>query len=392
MTPSLRIVHAALSLRASYGGPARSIPALADALVEQGLAIDIVTAANDAPGDAMMRPRDPRVTVTTVPGVFDRKGLALWTPQFRRALESRARAGGPVVLHDHGVWRPTNHAMAQCAASLRVPLLVSPRGMLEGMARHHRGGRKRVAWALWARRDLARARCLHATSAGEASTLAALGLGLPVAMIPNGVVLPATVEAPAANRPERQLLFIGRLVAVKGLTLLIEAWRRAAPPGWRLVIAGPDEDGYAAVLRRAIDDARVSATVTLAGALDDAAKWDALAASDVLVLPSLTESFGGVVAEALAAARPVIATTTTPWPQLEDEQCGWRAAPTPEALAAAITAACVDGNDATRAQMGARGRAYAAAHLGWTSVARDMTALYAWLVNGGPAPATVRQP
>ena len=387
----VRVVHAALSLRASYGGPARSIPALADALAAEGCAVEIVTAANGTASDPLILPADPRVTVTQVPGLFDAKGLALWTPAFKRIVTERLGMGGPVVLHDHGLWRGTNHAMATLAASLRVPLLVSPRGMLEGAALGHRALRKRAAWALYARRDLARARALHATSAAEADTLGALGLGLPVAMIPNGVALPAEAPPVGADRPHRQLLFLGRLHAVKGLTLLVDAWTRAAPPGWRLVIAGPAEDGYDAVLTRAIAQAGVGASVTLVGALDAAAAQQAIVASDVLVLPSLTESFGAVVAEALAAARPVIATTTTPWSAIDRAQCGWCAEPTPEALAAAITASCVHADDALRAAMGARGRAWVAAEFGWPRIAHEMMELYGWLARGGAAPPSVRR-
>lgn len=391
MSDTLRIIHAALSLRESYGGPARSIPALADALAAEHVSVDLLTAANAAPGDPLILPRDPRVHVVQLPGVFDAKGLALWAPQFKRAVIDRAAAGGVVVLHDHGMWRSINHAMSEAAHALRVPLLVSPRGMLEGAARELRAMRKRVAWRLWAKRDLARARCLHATSTSETDTLLALGINVPVAMIPNGVAIPLEAAAADPARSERTLLFLGRLHAVKGLTLLVEAWRRAAPPGWRLVIAGPSEDGYGDVLARAIAAANVGSTVTLAGALGSAAAQRAIVAADMLVLPSLTESFGGVVAEALAVARPVIATTTTPWSALVREQCGWLADPTPDALAATITTACINTDDATRAAMGARGRAYAQTHLSWQHVAHEMLAVYRWLAGSGAAPSTVRR-
>jgi glycosyltransferase involved in cell wall biosynthesis len=386
---SIHVVHAALNLRASYGGPARSIPALADALAAEGCRVDVVTADNAAAHDPLLLPTDPRVRVTEVPGLFNARGLALWMPRFKRAILAAADGAERTLLHDHGMWRDTNRAMAAAAQARRLPLIASPRGMLEDVARAHRSARKRVAWALWARRDLGVARCLHATSTREAETLAALNLGIPVAMIPNGVTLPAHAEPADIARPERQVLFVGRLVAVKGLTLLVEAWRRAALSGWRLVIAGPDEDGYGAVVARAIADAGVAVSVSLAGPLDEAAKWRALAASDLLMLPSLTESFGGVVAEALGAARPVIATTSTPWAALATERCGWLADATPDALAAALTTACRDTDDAERADMGARGRAWASRALGWAPVARDMHALYRWVLHGGTPPTTI---
>ena len=209
----------------------------------------------------------------------------------RGALATRVAMGRPAVLHDHGMWRVTNRAMAALARSERLPLVVSPRGMLQPWARAHRGVRKRVAWALHARRDIASAGALHATSVEEAQTLLALGPRVPVVLVPNGVELPPHVRAPDPARPERQLLFLGRLSPIKGLTTLVDAWALARPAGWSLVLAGPDEDGYAETIRRAIARSGVGESVTLRGRVSDTDKRALLAASDAIVLPSHSESF-----------------------------------------------------------------------------------------------------
>src|SRR6185437_7644736 len=107
---------------------------------------------------------------------------------------------------------------------------------------------KRVAWHAYQRRDLLRAACHHATSEQEAGHLQDLDLGIPVRVIPNGITSSAVRQrrepASTALSSDRTALFLGRLYPVKGLPLLIEAWRRVQPLGWRLLIAGPDQAGH----------------------------------------------------------------------------------------------------------------------------------------------------
>jgi glycosyltransferase involved in cell wall biosynthesis len=53
------------------------------------------------------------------------------------------------------------------------------------------------------------------------------------------------------------------------------------------------------------------------------AKWDCIRSADVMVLPTFSENFGIVVAEALAVGVPVLTTKGTPWENLETHKCGW---------------------------------------------------------------------
>ena len=94
--------------------------------------------------------------------------------------------------------------------------------------------------------------------------------------------------------------------------------------------------------------------MTFPGEIADADKWAAYATADVFVLPSFSENFGLVVAEALAAGTPVIATTGTPWRELPEAEAGWQVAPTVEALREAIGKATAAPRDVLGA-MGQRG-------------------------------------
>jgi glycosyltransferase involved in cell wall biosynthesis len=102
--------------------------------------------------------------------------------------------------------------------------------------------------------------------------------------------------------------FLGRIVEEKGIEHLVEGFHRIPDPDARLLLGGD----YAEVaggsvlnkVRRAIGgDSRVR----VLGALRGEALHDFFASIDVLSLPSLTESFGMVQAEAMITEVPVVA-------------------------------------------------------------------------------------
>jgi glycosyltransferase involved in cell wall biosynthesis len=314
-----------------------------------------------------------------------RPGLVPLSGTAREAL----RLFGPVdLLHDNGLWLSHNHELAALARRAGIPRLVSTRGMLEPWALRHKRWKKRVAWALYQRRDLQRAAGLHVTAAPEAEHVRELGLGVAVRLVPNGVDLPeARVlgedvldRASAASGTLRTALFLGRLYPVKGLPMLLDAWRQVRPAGWRLLLAGPDEAGHRAVLERQIRAQGLGEMVSFAGVLSGDAKTRALLGAELFILPSYTESFGLAVAEALAHGVAVLTTTGTPWTELPQRGCGWSVVPTADALAAALQEATTQPPSVLRA-MGARGRAWMAADFAWSRVGAEMRSAYQALLD-----------
>jgi glycosyltransferase involved in cell wall biosynthesis len=100
---------------------------------------------------------------------------------------------------------------------------------------------------------------------------------------------------------------------------------------------------------------------------------------NLLAVPSHTENFAMVVAEALAAGIPVIASRGTPWAGLEDRGCGLWVDNSAQSLAEAIRRM----SDAPLAAMGLRGRQWMAADFSWDAAARAMCTLYGSLVYAG---------
>jgi glycosyltransferase involved in cell wall biosynthesis len=311
--------------------------------------------------------------------------------RFARLLEARLAAVPNPVVHDHGIWLSSNRTAAAVAGKARAPRIVSPRGMLSEWALAWRGWKKRVAWIAHQRRDLETAAALHATSDLELEEIRAAGIAVPVAVVPNGVdVPPLASSTPATAGRTRRFLFLSRIHPKKGLETLIEAWRVARPEGWELVIAGPDEAGHRAAVEKRARALGPGSAVRFQGAVPDGAKWALYGEADVFVLPTLSENFGVVVAEALASGVPVITTRAAPWGVLAERDCGWWADGGVAPLAEAIRKAAAIGDDERRA-MGARGRRLVEERFGWPAIAGRMLSVYRWLAGVSVEPECVRR-
>lgn len=95
-------------------------------------------------------------------------------------------------------------------------------------------------------------------------------------------------------------VYVGRLAAEKNLELLMEAWRQRSPGGPdRLLLVG---DGPL----RSLLERRAQPDVIFAGYRQGEDLARCYAAGDFFVFPSLTDTFGNVMLEAMASGLPVI--------------------------------------------------------------------------------------
>jgi glycosyltransferase involved in cell wall biosynthesis len=366
----MRIFLAGTSFHATYGGPARSVSRLAGALGQAG--VDVGVWAPD--GSALVTPFLPD---------------DLPVRRFGGKMEEAFRKFGRVnLIHDSGIWLPHNHLLAKLATSMSLPRVVSTRGMLEPWALSHKRWKKRLAWWYYQRRDLRSAALLHATAASEASHLQPLSVGRAIMMVPNGVDLLPTSPFRVPTCAQKTALFVGRIYPVKGLPLLVEAWAKVRPCGWKMKLVGPDEAGHRAVVEALIREAKLEADFEFIGALEGEALRKTYEEADLFILPSHTENFGMVVGEALAHGLPVITTHGAPWKLLETERCGWWMPVSADGLASAL-------DDATRrsleelAAMGERGRAVVVERFGWNRIAGEFISCYQWVLGAGAKPDCV---
>lgn len=381
--PILTITH---ELRPQTGGPFRSIPAMAAALVEAGETVHLIT--QQQPDTQLPTPCESaaggKLTATAIPiaGGFDRWRVAA----LRREMTAWVAANPEGIVHVNTLWQPIVHVACAIAQKQRRPYLVTPRGMLEPWALNAKRWKKLAAWWAYQRRDLKAATILHATSDMEAANIARLDLGVPIAVIPNGLAVPAAVAlAPAKTAARRTAIFLGRIHPVKRPLDLIHAWRELRPAGWKLQFVGDGADDFRAAIEREAQSVGDGAEIEFVGEVDDAEKWRRLAAADLLVLPSASENFGIVIAEALAIGVPVITTRGTPWHDLDRHGCGMCIEIGPAPLTAALRHMLALDPTELRA-MGQRGRAWIARDFSWDRIVSHLRQIYAWMRHGGPLP------
>lgn len=361
----MRILHCVPSLDDSDGGPARSVPALAAAQAACGADVRICTRTM------------PTIDISGYTGIGFVSGdladvlCANWLPD---------------LVHDHGVWRRSNHLSAKVARNKRIPRIVSPRGMLEPWCLQHHRLRKQAAWKLYQHRDLLSCTSLHATSEAEAVQFRRLGLNQPVIILPNGVSLPESQHQQHVDNQstKREVVFLSRIHPKKGLLNLITAWKQVARDGWQLRIVGSDEGGHRREIENAVTENALQGSVMVSDPVYSEEKWDLLRNADVMVLPSFSENFGIVVAEALAVGTPVITTTGTPWSKLQEHRCGWYVEPTSEGIAASLSTAMSSSREELAA-MGDRGRRWVRQEFQWSEIGHRMLQSYEWLLSRSPA-------
>lgn len=202
-------------------------------------------------------------------------------------------------------------------------------------------------------------------------------LGGDAVEIPNGIDVAAFAAAADGVRPDRaSVAFVGRYDEPrKGMAVLLDALRRLDRPGLRLTVVGP---GDAVALRRAAGPLPAD----ILGPVDDVTKATALASATVFCAPHTGgESFGMVVAEAMAAGTPVVASDLDAFRAVLGGAAAFVPPGDPGALARGLGAVLDDPRH--RAALAAAGRIRVAAY-DWSVVAAAVERVYRAAVAADP--------
>jgi len=383
---NLNIFITIASIDPAAGGPSRSVPNLARQLAQLDIAVRLKSIGNTA-----VRVEDDGYALE----LYSHTGTVLSKlkaiDRLCRDLATQVKEHpNKSIIHDQGIWLLNNHGAVEVARKSKTPLIITPRGMLEPWPMNHNSLKKKIAWRLYQKRDLDTADLIHVTSQQEADRVREL-IHKPVAIIPNGVDVPPIPVRKLSETGTRTILFLSRIHKKKGLLNLVSAWQQIKAPGWRIVIAGPDEADHKHEVEEAIRNADMQEFFEFIGPVDDITKWDLYYHADLFVLPSFSENFGIVIAEALACAVPVITTTGTPWQELITHSCGWwveiGVTPLVQALREAISL-----SDKARSDMGKRGRMLVENCYSWEKVGKDMADVYSWVLGHSPKPVSIHPP
>lgn len=357
------IIFFATTLEAADGGIARSVPRLARAVQDAGIAVTLI-----APS-----PRELGVPNTILDGmrvILPTSRTSLWT-NVRQQLTVAPRRS---IAYHAGVWSQLNHGFATLARRHGVPYVASTRSSLDPWALSFKRWKKQAAWWAYAKNDLCQAIFVHATSRLEVNHIRSKIPGVPIVDIPHGVETPCkeSLAAPPSRRLKR-LLFLSRLHPKKGLEDLLAAFKKTRPTGWELVIVGEGSPAYERRLRSLASPLLNEGKIDFVGKVADGQKWDWYRSSDLFILPSYSENFGLVIAEALAAGVPVITTSATPWESLITMGCGWCVPPGETTIRGALAEAFATDERCLR-EMGIQGAAWMRESFTWHAVGQRFVA------------------
>lgn len=371
----MKVVHVIRDLRVSTGGPVRALKGLTEAQLRAGL--EVVIHATDRDG-AELEPNGVEIIRTKAwPG---RWGFA---PGMANAL--RKSIAGADVAHLHMVWDYPIWAAGRVARSLGKPFILRACGQLDRWSMSQSAARKR-----WYRRllgtHLDHAAAVHFTTQGELeNSREFIGDRKPI-VIPIGIDLTQFSDLPdpaafgrrfPALAGKRVVLFLGRLHPKKQPELLIAAFARLARQDSRLqlVLAGPADGDYQTRLASLADSHEVGERVTFTGTLQGSSVVEAYRAAEVFVLPSMQENFGLAIAEAMAAACPVLVSDRVDLaPEIVAADAGVACAADVDSLATALSALLADPK--LRDRIGENGREMVLRRFTWDPIARDTVQVY----------------
>jgi glycosyltransferase involved in cell wall biosynthesis len=341
----MRILHVIPTLAQSAGGSREACLSLCRALRSRDQEVVIYTTNFDPAGNDPVCTAEPveleGVTVRRFP-VQRPRAYGFSLPLFNALRRDLASFD---IVHIHSLYRFHFVATTILCRLYGIPYLIKPHGSLDPFLFKKGRSGKSVHEALFERPALRRAAAVHFTALEEMTLAVGTGVfGNSVRRndlrLSNGVIIPEGLErerdGETADRrvfldqhPElagkKVILFLSRINFKKGLDLLAKAFAIVCRTrnDVRLVIVGPDDEGYAKQVRGWLDEGGVSDKTIWTGMLTGRTKFAAYKAADVFVLPSYTENFGYVVVEAMSLGVPVVTTNRVNiWREIEAAGAG----------------------------------------------------------------------
>lgn len=288
------------------------------------------------------------------------------------------------IIHNHGLWNPINIAAGFVVPGKRAKLVTSPHGTLTEWALANSKYKKKALWPLQ-KRVLACADLIHVTSESELLDVRRAGFKCPVAVISIGIDFLPQLES-RGLKESNTLLFLSRIHEKKGIDNLLYAWCRVQNdfPNWRVVIAGKGDRDYVNYIQGLAAQLAVR-RVEFIGPKYGAEKNHLYAEADIFVLPTHSENFGIVVAEALVSGCPVVVGKGAPWEGVRRHGCGWWIDNNVDELATTLNVA-MSTKGAVLREMGEAGRSWMHRDFSWLSMVQKMNTSYQWLLEGGSRP------
>ncbi|MBR6111884.1 MAG: glycosyltransferase [Paludibacteraceae bacterium] len=379
----MRILIFTANIDKKGGGPSRSVPILAKGLAKIGLEVTLMAVESD---DMNIHAIDgSSVNLCVIP-----KKISF------SHLEKKILEGRYDIIHNQMIWTPIYHKVAKIARKNNIPYLTTPRGTLEPWAYTGQGWiktiKKKIAMVLYQKTDIEESSCVLTTAEMEKENMRNLGFKVPMAVIPNGIEIdnyPCRSKE-MLDKIKNQVIFLSRIHPKKGIEILIEAWEEIIKvfPTWNLVVVGNGETSYIESLKSLVKNKNLTSSISILPPAFGEEKYRLYSESALFCLPSYSENFGMVVAEALSCGVPVITTKGTPWEILKESKSGWWVDLSRRNLEETFLEAISLGQNELF-EMGQRGSKMIQENFYYIEVAKKLRMVYDWILNKSDKPSYV---
>lgn len=373
----MKIIHVINSMSTASGGPARNTLLTMMGTRALGMDVTVLTYQPETGEEAVSD--DPSIHYIPRIGIEKRWGYSKTIPK------ELYKMGTADVYHIHGIWLYSGYITAKFAHHQGLPYIITLHGTLYPEALAHSSLIKKITLKLYQRRQLQQAACIRATCMEEMEHYRALGFTNPVAIVPSPVNCDDKME-PVYPKNIKRIGYLGRVHPRKRVERLLDIWHHLKEPG-ELLIIGDGDLVYMDFLKKEIERLNLK-KVRFEGFVTGEKKNRLLASLTCLVVPSDFENFGNVITETLLQEIPVIASTGSPWEDLQTYQCGWWVNNDIETLTETVSKA-LSLNEEELQMMGKNGRRLVLNKYSVDVVSVQMKQLYAWVTGEEEKPAFV---
>jgi glycosyltransferase involved in cell wall biosynthesis len=322
----------------SSGGPPRSISGLAEGLsMIDGFDVTVIASASNRPI------KIDSVRVVNKVFLEDRgrlrKFLGISYIKFLLGVQPACR---PDIVHVNSLWPQALIWYYIFSLVHGIPIVLSPRGTLSDWALGYKAWKKNLGMTFYRIFLFRKVKLFVASSNLERSDILKNIKAPNVEIVPNPLRIDAAyvrkLKIDKERSPGNVMLFLGRINPIKRVDHLVDCFIKANPKDWKLIIAGPDEQGSINTIMDSVTQSGLRSKIFYVGSVAENSedKLTLFANADVVVLPSYSENFGVVIAESLACGIPVVATKGTPWESIITNNCGWYIDDTQEAMISTI--------------------------------------------------------
>jgi glycosyltransferase involved in cell wall biosynthesis len=310
--------------------------------------------------------------------------FALSSRAFKKGMKDKVKDGD--IIHNHMLWRMPNIYPLNIQKFKKINHILSPRGTMSKDALDTNKNKKSIFNLISNQNNmLSSCDAFHATSIKEKDEIRELGFKQPIAIIPNGIKIPSFTKKIYSNN---KFLYLGRIHPIKGLELLINTWKKIDDNKTILDICGYYEDKkYYNSLKNLVKKLGIS-NIIFSDTVIGESKKNKFLENDIFILPSKTENFGLVVAEALSYGLPVIVSENTPWKAVKDRKCGWTINLNERNIISIINFTKTLSTK-TLKNMGNNGRIFVKNKYSWDKLYTKYIDFYSWLNGGGETPEFV---